>query len=177
MQDKETWVSVELWDNSIEDCLRRWFQNKWGLPKEAKNNIIDIFFYGTTEKYQGTLEIFTFTDGYIFLNTKSLDLLPHISKIHGAMDWVRNKSIKGTNSLITFDQVQVTEMKKQVEGKINQITDVISEGSMVKLCKGLYTGMEGMVESKEGIMIEVSFYLNSKNFTTVIPFWFIEKKE
>lgn len=172
--DKSGWVSLELWDNTLEESLQRYNTNKWGISKDHKSNLRDLFFYGLIIRHEGQYELFSLVDGYIFLKLNDCSKLPPLSKIHGAMDWVRAGGSEGNSPVVILKDDQVSEMKKFVEKSIHDRTSSLREGGMVRVVKGLYRGMEGVIEGKDGIFIDMSFYLNSKNCSAKIPFWFIQ---
>lgn len=173
MTDTSAWVSVELYDNTLTECLIKWNHNKWGVSKEMKSNIEELFFYGITINFNGETEIFHFTDGYIFLKLKDKTKLPPISKIHGAIDFVKSGPRESTEAVIYFDAHKIKDIKLFVKDKLSKVTDPLKEGKKAKVIKGLYRGMEGIIDKKEGIYVHLSFYLNSRTFSEKMPFWFL----
>jgi hypothetical protein len=172
MSKQQGWVSLELWDNYLEDCVARWNQNKWGLSKDHKSNIKEVFFYGMVVKHEGKTEIFSFTDGYIFLNLKDKTKLPGIGKIQGALDWVTLGPRESNTNMIYVDDAKIDEMREFVKNKVSEIMDSLEEGAKYRVTKGLYKGMEGMLVGKTDYEMELEFYLNSKSVTASVPFWF-----
>ena len=172
--DKSGWVSLELWDNTLEETIQRYNLNKWGVSKDHKPNIKDLFFYGMMIRHEGQHELFSLVDGYIFLKLGDCAKLPPLSKIHGAIDWVRAGGSEGNSPVITLTDAQIDEMRKFVDNSMQKRLSSLKEGELVRVSKGLYRGMEGIIEGKEGIYIELSFYLNSKSCSSKIPFWFIQ---
>jgi transcription antitermination factor NusG len=167
------WVSLELWDNTLEENLKRWNHNKWALSKEHRLNVDELFFYGTIVKHENNVEIFTFTDGYIFLHLKDKTKLPPISKIHGAVDWVKSGPQGSNSTVIIFDNQKISSMKTFVKERLEKHVNGFKEGKKAKVNAGLYKGMEGVIDKKQGVFVSLKFYLNSKNFETKLPFWFL----
>ena len=168
------WVSLELWDNTLEECITRWNHNKWGLSKDNKNNIKDVFFYGIQTTHENKLEIFTFSDSYIFIELNNVEKLPPQTKIPGSVDWVRIKK-KPVSKPIIFPDNEISSIKDSVNTKIETIVDSFKEGKKARVIDGLYKGMEGIVSSKNKINIKLNFYLNSRNFEADLPFWFLQR--